>query len=126
MEVITTILSKIDTFLWGAPLIILLIGTGIFLTLKLGFLQISKLPLALRLIFKAENQGKGDVSSFKSLCVALAATVGTGNIVGVATAVKMGGPGALLWMWLAAFFGMATKYAEGVLAVKYRSVDKNR
>lgn len=126
MEVITTILSKIDTFLWGAPLIILLIGTGIFLTLKLGFLQISKLPLALKLIFKAENQGKGDVSSFKSLCVALAATVGTGNIVGVATAVKMGGPGALFWMWLAAFFGMATKYAEGVLAVKYRSVDKNR
>ena len=126
MEVITSILNKIDSFLWGAPLIILLIGTGIFLTVKLGFLQVSRLPLALKLIFKAENQGKGDVSSFKSLCVALAATVGTGNIVGVATAVKMGGPGALFWMWVAAFFGMATKYAEGVLAVKYRSVDKNR
>lgn len=126
MEAVTSILNKIDSFLWGAPLIILLIGTGIFLTVKLGFLQVSRLPLALKLIFKAENQGKGDVSSFKSLCVALAATVGTGNIVGVATAVKMGGPGALFWMWVAAFFGMATKYAEGVLAVKYRSVDKNR
>lgn len=126
MEAVTSILNKIDSFLWGAPLIILLIGTGIFLTVKLGFLQVSRLPLALNLIFKAENQGKGDVSSFKSLCVALAATVGTGNIVGVATAVKMGGSGALFWMWVAAFFGMATKYAEGVLAVKYRSVDKNR
>lgn len=126
MEAVTSILNKADSFLWGAPLIILLIGTGIFLTVKLGFLQVSRLPLALKLIFKAENQGKGDVSSFKSLCVALAATVGTGNIVGVATAVKMGGPGALFWMWVAAFFGMATKYAEGVLAVKYRSVDKNR
>ena len=83
------------------------------------------LPLALRLIFKAKNQGKGDVSSFKALCVALAATVGTGNIVGVATAVKVGGPGAIFWMWIAAFFGMATKYAEGLLAVKYRSVDAN-
>lgn len=126
MEVLTAILSKIDSFLWGAPLIILLIGTGIFLTARLEFLQVSRLPLALKLIFKAENKGKGDVSSFKSLCVALAATVGTGNIVGVATAVKMGGPGALFWMWVAAFFGMATKYAEGVLAIKYRAYDKNR
>ncbi len=126
MEVCLSILNKIDTFLWGAPLIILLIGTGIYLTIRLGFLQVFKLPLALKLIFKAENKGKGEVSSFKSLCVALAATVGTGNIVGVATAVKMGGPGALFWMWVAAFFGMATKYAEGLLAIKYRSVDKNR
>jgi len=126
MEVCLSILNKIDSFLWGAPLIILLIGTGIYLTLRLGFLQVFKLPLALKLIFKAENKGKGEVSSFKSLCVALAATVGTGNIVGVATAVKMGGPGALFWMWVAAFFGMATKYAEGLLAIKYRSVDKNR
>lgn len=126
MEICLSILNKIDTFLWGAPLIILLIGTGIYLTIRLGFLQVFKLPLALKLIFKAENKGKGEVSSFKSLCVALAATVGTGNIVGVATAVKMGGPGALFWMWVAAFFGMATKYAEGLLAIKYRSVDKNR
>lgn len=126
MEICLSILNKIDTFLWGVPLIILLIGTGIYLTIRLGFLQVCKLPLALKLIFKAENKGKGEVSSFKSLCVALAATVGTGNIVGVATAVKMGGPGALFWMWVAAFFGMATKYAEGLLAIKYRSVDKNR
>lgn len=126
MEVCLSVLNKIDAFLWGIPLIILLMGTGIYLTFRLGFLQIFRLPLALKLIFKAENKGKGDVSSFKSLCVALAATVGTGNIVGVATAVKMGGPGALFWMWIAAFFGMATKYAEGLLAIKYRSVDKNR
>ena len=83
------------------------------------------LGTALKLIFKAKNDGDGDVNSFKALCTALAATVGTGNIVGVATAIKAGGPGALFWMWLAAFFGMATKYAEGVLAVKYRTVDAN-
>ena len=125
MESILPALSAVDSVLWGPPLIILLIGTGIFLTIRLKLLQVLRLPLALRLIFKAKNQGKGDVSSFKALCVALAATVGTGNIVGVATAVKVGGPGAIFWMWIAAFFGMATKYAEGLLAVKYRSVDAN-
>ena len=125
MESILPALSAVDSVLWGPPLIILLVGTGIFLTIRLKLLQILRLPLALRLIFKAKNQGKGDVSSFKALCVALAATVGTGNIVGVATAVKVGGPGAIFWMWIAAFFGMATKYAEGLLAVKYRSVDAN-
>ena len=109
--------------MWGPPLITLLVGTGIYLTVRLHLLQVFRLPLALRLIFKAQNKGEGDVSSFKALCVALAATVGTGNIVGVATAVKVGGPGAIFWMWMAAFFGMATKYAEGLLAVKYRSVD---
>ena len=125
MESILPALSAVDSVLWGPPLIILLVGTGIFLTIQLKLLQVLRLPLALRLIFKAKNQGKGDVSSFKALCVALAATVGTGNIVGVATAVKVGGPGAIFWMWIAAFFGMATKYAEGLLAVKYRSVDAN-
>ena len=109
--------------MWGPPLITLLVGTGIYLTIRLGMLQVFRLPLALKLIFKAKNKGEGDVSSFKALCVALAATVGTGNIVGVATAVKVGGPGALFWMWVAAFFGMATKYSEGLLAVKFRSVD---
>jgi AGCS family alanine or glycine:cation symporter len=88
-------------------------------------LQIFKLPRALKLIFTAKNQGDGDIDSFKALCTALAATVGTGNIVGVATAVHAGGPGAIFWMWMAAFVGMATKYAEGCLAVKYRTVDKN-
>ncbi len=123
MESFIPVLNAIDSFMWGPPLITLLVGTGIYLTVKLHLLQVFRLPLALRLIFKAQNKGEGDVSSFKALCVALAATVGTGNIVGVATAVKVGGPGAIFWMWLAAFFGMATKYAEGLLAVKYRSVD---
>ena len=92
---------------------------------RLGLIQFMKLTKALQLIFTARSKGEGDVSSFQALCTALAATVGTGNIVGVATAIKLGGPGALLWMWLAAFFGMATKYSEGVLAVKYRTYDEN-
>ena len=118
-------LNAVDGFVWGPPLMILLMGTGILLTVRLGLLQVVKLPKALQLIFSARNKGDGDVSSFQALCTALAATVGTGNIVGVATAIKLGGPGALFWMWLAAFFGMATKYAEGVLAVKYRTYDDN-
>ena len=116
-------LNAFDSLVWGPPLMILLIGTGIMLTLRLGLLQVTKLPMALKLIFFARSNGSGDVSSFQALCTALAATVGTGNIVGVATAVKAGGPGALFWMWIAAFFGMATKYAECLLAVKYRQVD---
>lgn len=119
------VLNKVDAFIWGPPLLVLLVGTGILLTVKLGVIQIIKLPRALKLIFSAENKGSGDVSSFAALCTALAATVGTGNIVGVATAIKAGGPGALFWMWIAAFFGMATKYSEGVLAIKYRTKDKN-
>lgn len=118
-------MNAVDAFVWGPPLMILLMGTGILLTVRLGLLQVVKLPKALQLIFSARNKGDGDVSSFQALCTALAATVGTGNIVGVATAIKLGGPGALFWMWLAAFFGMATKYAEGVLAVKYRTYDDN-
>ena len=124
MDAISTILNEIDSLLWGPPLIVLLLGTGIYLTLRLNLMQVFRLPLALSLIFRAKNHGEGDVSSFKALCVALAATVGTGNIVGVATAVKLGGPGAVFWMWVAAFFGMATKYAEGLLAVKYRTTDE--
>ena len=123
MESLLPILNAIDSFMWGPPLITLLVGTGIFLTIRLHLLQVFRLPRALGLIFGAKNKGEGDVSSFKALCVALAATIGTGNIVGVATAIKVGGPGALFWMWMAAFFGMATKYSEGLLAVKYRSVD---
>ncbi len=119
------ILNAVDGFVWGPPLLLLLVGTGLWLTFRLRFLQVFNLGTALKLIFKAKNDGDGDVNSFKALCTALAATVGTGNIVGVATAIKAGGPGALFWMWLAAFFGMATKYAEGVLAVKYRTVDAN-
>ena len=119
------ILRTIDSIVWGPPLLVLLLGTGIYLTYKLKFIQIRKLPQAIKFIFQKEEGAKGDVSSFGALCTALSATIGTGNIVGVATAIKAGGPGALLWMWVAAFFGMATKYAEGVLAIKYREFDEN-
>ena len=124
MESFLPMLNAIDSFLWGVPLITLLVGTGILLTIRLSLLQVVQLPRALSLILRAKNRGAGDISSFKALCVALAATIGTGNIVGVATAVKVGGPGAIFWMWMAAFFGMATKYAEGLLAVKYRTTDE--
>ena len=111
-------LNQLDSLVWGVPLLILLVGTGIMLTIRLRLIQLLKLPQALTLIFKASNSGEGDISSFGALCTALSATVGTGNIIGVATAIAAGGPGALFWMWVAAFFGMATKYAEGVLAIK--------
>ncbi len=119
------ILVKIDGLVWGLPLIILIMGTGIYLTLRLGFLQLIHLPKALNFMVKNEEDGEGEVSSFGALMTAMAATVGTGNIVGVATAIAGGGPGALFWMVLAAVFGMATKYAEGLLAVKYRVLDEN-
>ena len=125
MDSFLPMLNAIDSFLWGVPLITLLVGTGILLTLRLSLIQVVHLPRALGLILRAKNKGAGDISSFKALCVALAATIGTGNIVGVATAVKVGGPGAIFWMWMAAFFGMATKYAEGLLAVKYRTTDEH-
>ena len=118
------LLKALDAFAWGPPLLILLVGTGIYLTIRLGLLQVTRLPKAFQLIF-TKDKGHGDVSSFAALCTALAATVGTGNIIGVATAIKVGGPGALFWMWMAAFFGMATKYAEGLLAIKYRTKDAN-
>ncbi|QQL47712.1 alanine/glycine:cation symporter family protein [Streptococcus mutans] len=119
-----TFFKALDSFVWGVPLLVLLVGTGIYLSTRLRLLQVLKLPLAFKLIF-AEDKGEGDISSFAALATALAATVGTGNIVGVATAIKAGGPGALFWMWIAAFFGMATKYAEGLLAIKYRTKDAN-
>ncbi len=126
---IQSILNTINSIIWGPPLLVLLVGTGIYLTWKLKLLQIFKLPLALKYIFSKEEDtdedAKGDVTSYGALCTALSATIGTGNIVGVATAIKAGGPGALFWMWIAAFFGMATKYAEGVLAIKYREIDEN-
>ena len=118
------LLKALDAFVWGPPLLILLVGTGIYLTIRLGLLQVTRLPKAFQLIF-TKDKGHGDVSSFAALCTALAATVGTGNIIVVATAIKVGGPGALFWMWMAAFFGMATKYAEGLLAIKYRTKDAN-
>lgn len=119
-----TFFKALDSLVWGVPLLVLLVGTGIYLSTRLRLLQVLKLPLAFKLIF-AEDKGEGDISNFAALATALAATVGTGNIVGVATAIKAGGPGALFWMWIAAFFGMATKYAEGLLAIKYRTKDAN-
>ncbi|WP_244835443.1 sodium:alanine symporter family protein [Clostridium sp. BJN0001] len=121
--------GAIDDFIWGPPLLILLVGTGVYLTLRLKLLQIFKLPLALKYVFgkdsRKTDEENGDVSSFAALCTALSATIGTGNIVGVATAIKLGGPGALFWMWIAAFFGIATKYSESLLAVKYRVKGEN-
>lgn len=126
---IQSILSSISSIIWGPPLIILLMGTGIYLTIRLKLLQVIRLPLAFKYVFSKEEgldeNSEGDVSSYAALCTALSATIGTGNIVGVATAITAGGPGALFWMWVAAFFGMATKYAEGLLAIKYREVDEN-
>ncbi|MCT4633589.1 MAG: sodium:alanine symporter family protein [Firmicutes bacterium] len=127
MENLVGILKQVSDLVWGPPLLILLVGTGLYLTIALGGIQVMKLPLALKYLFSKDtsSDAEGDVSSFASLCTALAATIGTGNIVGVATAIKAGGPGALFWMWVAAFFGMATKYSEALLAVKYRVKDDN-
>lgn len=119
----TAIIEKISEFLWGIPLIVLILGCGIFLTIRFKGIQIRKLGVALKCMIKNEKDGEGDVSSFGALCTALSATIGTGNIVGVATAIAVGGPGALFWMEIAALFGMATKYAEGFLAIKYRVTD---
>ena len=116
-------LKSVDDLVWGVPLIVLIIACGIWLTIQTGLLQVFHLGKALRFMVKNEDDGHGEVTSFGALCTALSATIGTGNIVGVASAICAGGPGALFWMEVAAFFGMATKYAEGLLAVKYRRID---
>lgn len=121
----TKFLTQVNNLVWGMPLILLLLGTGIYFTTHLKFIQFVRLKKAFSLIFKKNENQEGDVSSFQALCTALSSTIGTGNIVGVATAISAGGPGALFWMWISAFFGMATKYAEGVLAIKYRTKDEN-
>ena len=123
LENVGRVLTKIDDFVWGLPLILLIIAVGIYLTVRLRGLQIKHLPKALKFIVKNEENGDGEVSSFAALCTALSATIGTGNIVGVATAICAGGPGALFWMVIAALFGMATKYSEGLLAIKYRVIE---
>ena len=125
LETINNFLATVNDLVWGTPLMILIIAGGILLTVRMGVLQIRKLPLALKWMVSNEDDGEGEVSSFGALCTALSATIGTGNIVGVATAIGAGGPGALFWMVITAFFGMSTKYAEGLLAVKYRVVDKD-
>ena len=119
METINDFFQLVSSFLWGWPMIILLLGTHVFLTFRLRIPQ-RKLLTGIKLSVKRDNQAEGDVSQFGALATALAATIGTGNIVGVATAVALGGPGAVLWCWLTGIFGMSTKYAEGLLAVKYR------
>lgn len=119
------LINAINNVLWGPPLLVLLVGTGLYLTLRLGFLQFRQLPYALKLAFTKHQDHKsdGDISHFQSLMTALSATIGTGNIAGVATAVVAGGPGAVFWMWMTALVGMATKYGEAILAVKYRITD---
>lgn len=123
MDKLNDILQMIRDAVWGVPTLILLLGTGLYFTVRLRGLQFRKFPLACKMIFEKEDGG-GDVSPFGSLCTSLAATIGTGSIVGVATALRMGGPGALFWMWVSALLGMATKYAESLLAVKYRTTDE--
>ena len=122
---IDKIITAIDNAVWGLPLICLIMATGIFLTARLGLVQIRHLCKAFKVMCKDEEDCSGEVTSFGALCTALSATIGTGNITGVATAIALGGPGALFWMVIAAFFGMATKYAEGLLAIKYRTIDED-
>jgi AGCS family alanine or glycine:cation symporter len=119
MEVFENVLTQISDLLWGYPLIILLFGTHLFLTIRLRFIQ-KFIGKAIKISLKRDKEGKGDISQFGALTTALAATIGTGNIVGVSTAVAAGGPGAVLWMWLTGVFGIATKYSEALLSVKYR------
>lgn len=125
METVNAWIERIDGWVWGIPLIALILAVGILLTVRLRGLQLVHLPKAFHFMMKDECGASGEVSSFGALCTALSATVGTGNIVGVATAISVGGPGALFWMILTACFGMATKYAEGTLAVKYRDIDED-
>lgn len=128
MDLLSEILEKIDSFVWGPVTLVLLVGTGIFLTIRLKFLPWRYLPRSLKMVFSPESRrtdkGKGDISPFSALMTALAGTIGTGNIVGVATAMITGGPGALVWMWIAAAFGISTKYAECALAIKYRETNE--
>ena len=124
---LTAVLDKIDTFVWGPVMLILLVGTGIFLTIRTKALCWRNLPYALKSVLSKEarqKKGDGDVSPFSALTTALAATIGTGNIVGVATAMVSGGPGALVWMWLSAAFGITSKFSECMLAIKYREVNE--
>ena len=126
LEQINKVLVKIDDLVWGIPLVVFILTTGLFLTIRLRGVQFRKLPHAFKKMFAKDTNAKnGEVSSFGALCTALSATIGTGNIVGVATAIVSGGPGALFWMWVAALVGMATKYSECLLSVKFRKVSED-
>lgn len=120
MQKIELVIATLSSWVWGPPMLTLLLGTGLYLTILLKGMQFRALPLALKLIFHKDHHHEGDISHFAALMTALAATVGIGNIVGVATAITLGGPGAVFWMWVTGMLGMATKYAEAVLAIKYR------
>lgn len=120
MQAVEALVATLSGWIWGPPMLVLLVGTGIYLTVLLKGLQFRVLPLAFRLIFHKDHHHEGDISHFAALMTALAATVGIGNIVGVATAITLGGPGAVFWMWMTGLVGMVTKYSEAVLAVKYR------
>ena len=118
------ILNTIDSLVWGPVMIAFLLGTHVFLTIRTGFIQ-RKLPQAIRMSLKGDSSSKGDISNFGALATALAATIGTGSIVGVATAIIAGGPGAVFWMWIAGIFGIATKYVEVYASIRYRVRDHN-
>jgi len=119
------LITTVNAWAWGPAMLVLLLGTGLYLSLGLRFLTLRKIPVALRLLLQGrQGKGEGDISPFSALMTSLSATIGTGNIAGVATAVALGGPGALFWMWITALLGMATKYAEAVLAVRFREQDK--
>ena len=129
MESLKTLFDTLGGWVWGPYMLVLLVGTGVYLTIRLMGIQFTLLPFALKQAFSPQKKTEGetqegDISHFGALMTALSATIGTGNIAGVATAVVLGGPGAVFWMWITAIFGMATKYGEGVLAVKYRVVNK--
>ena len=126
MEPLKNVIKQIDAWVWGIPLILLILLCGIWLTIRVRGLQVRRIGLALKFMVKNEEEGEGEVTSFGALCTALSATIGTGNIVGVATAIAAGGPGALFWMEIAALFGMATKYAEGFLAIMSVEISTRR
>ncbi len=124
LDVVTGYVDFVNGMVWGPPMLILLLGTGIYLTVGLGFMPLRKIGFAFGELMKGrKSEGEGDVTPFGALMTALSSTIGTGNIAGVAVAIAIGGPGALFWMWMTALVGMATKYSEGVLAVKFREVD---
>ena len=127
METITNLVSDLNSLVWGWPMLIAILGTGLFLTSGLKLLTVRKIPFGFSLLWKGRIPGDaaGEISPFNALMTSLSATIGTGNIAGVATAIIAGGPGAIFWMWMTALVGMATKYAEAVCAVKFREQDEN-
>lgn len=126
METISNVIYKVDGMVWGWWLIILLFGTHIYMTIRTGFIQRKTISKGIKLSVQKDPDAEGEVSNFGALTTALAATIGTGNIVGVGTAIALGGPGAVLWCWLSGIFGIATKYSESLIAVKYRVKTKRR